>query len=272
VVALLGANHNLWHNQIDQLTNCESILLMHNGKSSPVLSEPAIRVVNLSRTYHLAGEDVHAVSTVSLDILPHQMTAIVGRSGSGKTTLLNLIAGLDDPTTGEVWVLGKHLRTLDETARLALRRDNLGFVFQSFGLLPLLTAAENVGVPLRMRRLSRQDREKRVTEALEWVGLTKRANHRPYELSGGEQQRVAVARALACQPEIILADEPTGQLDSQTGRRLLDLMRRLVSERGITMVIVSHDPQVMQEADVVHELRDGRLLETRLKGQPVLAH
>jgi putative ABC transport system ATP-binding protein len=240
---------------------------MHNGMNQPPLTEPAIRVQNLSRVYHLAGEDVHAVTDITLEVLPRQMTAIVGRSGSGKTTLLNLIAGLDDPTSGEVWVLGQNLRDLDEAGRLALRRDKLGFVFQSFGLLPLLTAAENVGVPLRMRNLPRRERDSRVAEALEWVGLTRRANHRPYELSGGEQQRVAVARALACHPEVVLADEPTGQLDSQTGRRLLDLMRRLVAERGITVVVVSHDPQVMAEADIVHELRDGSLLETRLKGQ-----
>lgn len=246
--------------------------MMQNGKTHPPVSEPAIHVVNLTRVYHLAGEDVHALTDVSLDVLPRQMTAIVGRSGSGKTTMLNLIAGLDDPTSGDVWVLGQQLKTLDESARLALRRDKLGFVFQSFGLLPLLTAEENVGVPLRMRNINRKEREDRVAEALGWVGLTKRAHHRPYELSGGEQQRVAVARALASSPEVILADEPTGQLDSQTGRRLLDLMRRLVTERNITIVIVSHDPQVMQEADVVHELRDGKLLETRLKGQPVLAH
>jgi putative ABC transport system ATP-binding protein len=156
---------------------------------------------------------------------------------------------------------------MDEKARLALRRETIGFVFQSFGLLPLLTAAENVGVPLRMRNLSRLEREERVTEALEWVGLTRRARHRPYELSGGEQQRVAIARALAARPQIILADEPTGQIDSQTGRRILDLMRRLVAERGITVVIVSHDPVVMKEADVVHELRDGRLVETRVKNE-----
>ncbi|MBX3064106.1 MAG: ABC transporter ATP-binding protein [Anaerolineae bacterium] len=248
--------------------------MSQNGKSQPHERQtaPVIQVNNLTRTYQLAGEDVHALTNISLNIFPHQMTAIVGRSGSGKTTLLNLLAGLDDPTSGDVHMLGDNLKALDESARLALRRDKLGFVFQSFGLLPLLTAAENVGVPLRMRNLSRKERDDRVRESLEWVGLTRRANHRPYELSGGEQQRVAVARALAAHPEIILADEPTGQLDSQTGRKLLDLMRRLVEERGITIIIVSHDPQVMTEADVVHELRDGRLLETRIKNQTVAAH
>ncbi len=225
-----------------------------------------IRTENLTRVYHLEGEDIRAVSGVTLAIYPRQMTAIIGRSGSGKTTLLNLIAGLDDPTEGEVWIMGRALRSMDERARLALRREKIGFIFQSFGLLPLLTAAENVGVPLRMRGLPSHEREARVREALEWVGLSKRARHRPYELSGGEQQRVAIARALAAQPQIILADEPTGQLDSQTGKRILELLRRLVSERGITLAIVSHDPMVMAEADVVHELRDGKLIETRYKG------
>jgi putative ABC transport system ATP-binding protein len=228
----------------------------------------AVRVENLSRVYHLEGEDIHAISDITLEALPRQMTAIVGRSGSGKTTLLNLIAGLDAPTSGEVYIYGEPLSGMDEATRLALRRERFGFVFQSFGLLPLLTAAENVSVPLRMRGMARREREERVAEALAWVGLTRRANHRPYELSGGEQQRVAVARALAARPQIVLADEPTGQLDSGTGRRLLDLLRQLVEEREITLIVVSHDPQVMQEADVVHELRDGRLLETHYK-QPV---
>jgi putative ABC transport system ATP-binding protein len=224
-----------------------------------------IRTENLTRVYHLQGEDIRAVNGVSLAIYPRQMTAIVGRSGSGKTTLLNLIAGLDEPTEGEVWIMDQALRAMDERARLALRRERLGFIFQSFGLLPLLTAAENVSVPLRMRGLPSGEREARVREALEWVGLLRRARHRPYELSGGEQQRVAIARALAAQPQIILADEPTGQLDSQTGRRILDLLRRLVNERGMTLAVVSHDPMVMAEADVVHELRDGKLIETRYK-------
>lgn len=226
---------------------------------------PIIRVQNLHRVYHLGGEDIHAVNDVSLDIMPHRMTAIVGRSGSGKTTLLNLIAGLDDPTGGEVWVDGEHLPEMDEAARIRLRRDRIGFVFQTFGLLPLLSAAENVGVPLRMRRMAPKARRERVAEALSWVGLEERARHRPYELSGGEQQRVALARALASQPRFILADEPTGQLDSQTGKRILALLRRFVEEQDITVVIVTHDPQVMEEADVVHELRDGRLIDTRYK-------
>ena len=228
-------------------------------------SEPIIRVKHLHRIYRLSGEAIHAVNGVTFDIYPNEMTAIVGRSGSGKTTLLNLLAGLDDPTEGEVWVDGQRLADLDEPARLRLRRDRIGFVFQSFGLLPLLSAEENVGVPLRMRHISRQERTQRITDALAWVGLAERARHRPYEMSGGEQQRVAVARALATGPRLILADEPTGQLDSQTGRRIIALLRRVVVEQGITVVIVTHDPQVMEEADVVHELHDGQLVETRYK-------
>ncbi|NPV66384.1 MAG: ABC transporter ATP-binding protein [Anaerolineae bacterium] len=226
---------------------------------------PIIQTEHLSRVYHLAGEDIHALTDVSLAIYPGQMTAIVGRSGSGKTTLLNLIAGLDEPTDGAVWFEGQKLAELDGEVRLQLRRERIGFVFQSFGLLPLLSAAENVGVPLRMRRLPRQEREARVAGALAWVGLTDRQRHRPYELSGGEQQRVALARALAARPHVILADEPTGQLDSQTGRKIIGLLRRLVAEQNITVVIVSHDPLVMEEADVIHELRDGRLIATRQK-------
>jgi len=227
--------------------------------------EPIIQTERLGRVYHLAGEDIHALTDVSLAIYPRQMAAIVGRSGSGKTTLLNLIAGLDEPSAGAVWFEGQKLADMDDEARLHLRRDRIGFVFQSFGLLPLLSAAENVGVPLRMRRLPRQEREARVAGALEWVGLTERRRHRPYELSGGEQQRVALARALAARPHVILADEPTGQLDSQTGRKIIGLFRRLVAEQGITVVVVSHDPLVMEEADVVHELRDGHLVDTRFK-------
>ncbi len=238
---------------------------MMGGTNGLTPDQAAIRTERLSRTYHLAGEDIHAVQDVSLEIYPHQMTAIVGKSGSGKTTLLNLMAGLDAPTSGSVFVLGRDLATLDDAAKLALRRDQIGFIFQSFGLLPLLTAAENVSVPLRMRHFPRAERESRVAEALAWVGLTRRSRHRPYELSGGEQQRVAIARALAAQPQILLADEPTGQLDSQTGRKILELLRRAVTERGITLVIVSHDPMVMAEADVVHEMRDGKLIETRRK-------
>jgi len=224
--------------------------------------QPIIRVRDLNRVYHLEGEDVHAVRDVNMDIPRGIMSAIVGRSGAGKTTLLNLLSALDEPSSGEVWIDDTNVFALPEPKRIALRRDRVGFVFQNFGLLPLLSAAENISVPLRMKRMNRKQREERVAEALEWVGLSKRASHRPYELSGGEQQRVSIARALAARPDIILADEPTGQLDSQTGKTVLGIMQRLVDEQGITMVIVTHDPQVMGQAQATFELSDGQLVNS----------
>lgn len=225
-----------------------------------MMGDTMIRLVDVHRIYRTAGSEVHAVNGVTLDIPRGKMTAIVGRSGAGKTTLLNLIAGLDQPTQGQVLIDGQDITALGESEKVALRREKLGFVFQNFGLLPLLTAAENVSVPLRMRQLPRAERERRVLEALDWVGLRPRSKHRPHELSGGEQQRVALARALAAQPALLLADEPTGQLDSQTGKRVLAVMRRLVDELGITLVAVTHDNQVRDAADVVLHLNDGKLI------------
>ena len=232
--------------------------------------EPIIRVRNLDRVYHMEGEDVHAIRGVSLDVPRGIMSVIIGRSGAGKTTLLNLLSGLDEPTSGEVWIEDKNLFALPEHERIALRRERIGFVFQNFGLLPLLSAAENVSVPLRMQRMNWKARDERVAEALEWVGLANRAGHRPYELSGGEQQRVAIARALAARPEIILADEPTGQLDSQTGKQVLAIMHRLVTEHGITMVVATHDPQVMELAQARFELHDGQLVHAEHHTQPAI--
>jgi putative ABC transport system ATP-binding protein len=228
-----------------------------------------IRTEHLHRIYHTKGEDVHAVNDVNLTVERGQMTAIIGRSGAGKTTLLNVISGLDQPTRGSVWIDDIDIFALSETQRVALRRDRIGFVFQNFGLLPLLSAAENVSLPLRMQKLALRQIDMRVREALDWVGLTKRAHHRPYELSGGEQQRVAIARALAARPDIILADEPTGQLDSHTGRSVLAIMRQIVDEYGTTMVIVTHDPQIMHEADTVFRLDEGRLTTSEETSEPI---
>ncbi|MEQ8676622.1 MAG: ABC transporter ATP-binding protein [Aggregatilineales bacterium] len=221
-----------------------------------------IQTKNLTRIYQLDGEDINAVNAVTLDIPREKMTAIVGRSGSGKTTLLNLISGLDVPTNGEIWFDNDRLDTMSEQDKRLLRLNKIGFVFQSFGLLPLLDASENVGVPLRMRYMDQQERNSRVNEALDWVGLTQRVHHRPYELSGGEQQRVAIARALASRPQIIMADEPTGQLDTHTGYTIIALLRRLVNEQNITALIITHDPKVMQEADLVYHMSDGNLVES----------
>lgn len=216
-----------------------------------------IQTHDLGRVFHAGARDVHAVRDVSFSVQAGQFTTIIGRSGAGKTTLLNLIAGLEKPTSGDVIVDGSRIHALPEGERFAFRREKIGFIFQNFGLLPLLSAAENIGVPLRMRHMSAREREERVAEALDWVGLSKRASHRPYELSGGEQQRVAVARVLAARPMLILADEPTGQLDLQTGRRIIEAMRNLAAELGITLLVVTHDQQVVQAADAIYEMHDG---------------
>ncbi|MCA9887179.1 MAG: ABC transporter ATP-binding protein [Anaerolineae bacterium] len=216
-----------------------------------------IQTHDLGRVFHAGSSDVHAVRDVSFDVQEGRFTAIIGRSGAGKTTLLNLIAGLEKPTSGNAIVDGSDIHALPEGERFTFRREKIGFIFQNFGLLPLLSAAENISVPLRMRRMPARERDKRVEEALDWVGLSKRANHRPYELSGGEQQRVAVARVLAARPKLILADEPTGQLDLQTGRRIIEAMRNLTAELGITLLVVTHDQQVMKAADTVYEMHDG---------------
>jgi putative ABC transport system ATP-binding protein len=211
------------------------------------------------RTFHRAGEDVHALRGVDLTVPSGVMVALHGRSGSGKTTLLNVIGGLDTATSGHVVVCGLDLGAANERTRVALRRHEIAFVFQAFGLLPVLSAAENVEVPLRLHGVPPGVRSTRVDQLLDLVGLRHRGHHRPAELSGGEQQRVAIARALANEPRLLIADEPTGQLDSGTGRRMMDLLRGLVDERGLSILVATHDPTLLEDADVVHELHDGRL-------------
>lgn len=229
---------------------------------------PAVTTHDLRRIFYLGVEEVHAVDGVTLEIPSSRMVVVKGPSGSGKTTLLNLIAGLDEPTEGEVIVAGQKLSELSAAERVELRRRQIGFVFQTFGLLPYLSAQENVEVPLRLLRLGRKERRERVQNALRLVGLAERARHRTYELSGGEQQRVALARALVNQPSLILADEPTGQLDTITGTNIIALLRRIVQETGITVVIASHDPKVMEAVDQVFELKDGKLINTETRAQP----
>ncbi|WP_371680212.1 ABC transporter ATP-binding protein [Streptomyces sp. NBC_01276] len=222
---------------------------------------PMVVVRNLRRSFGSGARTVHALRGVSFEVRRGELTALKGRSGSGKTTLMNLVGGLDSPTGGTVELDGTDLTGLDESGRLALRRDRIGFVFQSFGLIPVLTAAENVGVPLRMRGVPAKQREERVRTLLALVGLADHAGQRPGELSGGQQQRVAVARALANEPALIIADEPTGQLDSETGRSIMRLLRAVVRSEGVTALVATHDPELMELADRVVELRDGRIVE-----------
>jgi len=219
----------------------------------------SIAVENLSRTFELAGEKVHALRDVTLEIHAGSLSVIKGPSGSGKTTLLHLIAGLDEPTAGDVRVGERSLTKMSPQERIDLVQEQIGFVFQTFGLLPFLSVEENVQVPLRLLYTSRQERRVLVDEVLEIVGLADRAGHRTYELSGGEQQRVAIARALVKRPTLILADEPTGQLDSLTGASIIALLKEITSQAGVTVVIASHDPNVHEAGDWIFELRDGRL-------------
>jgi putative ABC transport system ATP-binding protein len=214
-----------------------------------------VRVEGVSREYGA----VCAVRDVSFTAGRGEVLAIQGRSGAGKTTLLNVVGGLDQPTAGRVWVDGHEVTAAGERELLALRRQTIGFVFQSFGLLPILSAAENVGVPMRLAKLPAARREERVAMLLELVGLGGHANQRPYELSGGQQQRVAIARALANEPKLLIADEPTGQLDSETGRSIMDLLRAVVRARQVTALVATHDPALLDLADRVLTLRDGQL-------------
>lgn len=219
-----------------------------------------LTATNLGRTYTTGPADVVAVKDLSLDVDPGTFVIVRGRSGSGKTTLLNMLGGLDQPTTGSVELEGEDLTTMDEPAKAKMRRSKVGFIFQAFGLIPILTAAENVEIPLRLTRTEPAVRRKRSRELLDLVGLADRMDHRPEELSGGEQQRVAIARALANEPRLLLADEPTGQLDSRTGRVIIDLIVNLVHTEDIAAIVATHDPAPLAVADRVVELRDGEVV------------
>lgn len=222
---------------------------------------PIVEARALSREYRVGTSLVHAVQGVSLSIDRGELVAIRGRSGSGKTTLLSMIGGLDRPTSGEVLVDGQSVGAMGGQELVELRRRRIGFIFQTFGLLPILSAAENVEIPLRLVAADPREREERVQVLLRLVGLGERGGHRPYELSGGEQQRVAIARALANRPRLLLADEPTGQLDSHTGRAIMSLIRAIVRTEGLTAVVATHDPLLIDLADRVIELRDGRVVD-----------
>jgi putative ABC transport system ATP-binding protein len=224
-------------------------------------SGPMIRVRDLHKSYRHGGQDVHALRGVDLDVTRGQLLVLKGRSGAGKTTLLSLLAGLRRADRGEIAVAGHDVAAASEPQLVELRRHTVGVIYQDFALLPLLTAEENVGLPLRITRTSPADRDAAVAELLERVGLTAHARQRPDELSGGQQQRVAIARALAIRPQVLLADEPTAQLDSETGAQVMGLLRALVAEEGTTAVVATHDPAMEEFADAVVHLEDGRLTD-----------
>jgi putative ABC transport system ATP-binding protein len=218
-----------------------------------------LTVRGVDRTFGAGPAAVHALRDVSFEVEAGTMVALVGRSGSGKTTLLNVIGGLDRPDGGSVTVDGVDVTGLDEDGLSRLRREKVSYIFQTFGLIPVLSAAENVGVPLRLARMGPVERERRVKLLLDLVGLADHAEQRPGELSGGQQQRVAIARSLAASPRLLIADEPTGQLDAETGLSVMALLRGVVESEGVTALVSTHDPVMMALADRVIHIADGQL-------------
>lgn len=223
--------------------------------------QPVLHAKDLTKTYHMGEIDVHALRGVTLDIYPGEFTAIAGPSGSGKSTLLHLLGALDTPSSGEVWLDGERIDTLNRAQLARLRLERIGFVFQSYNLIPVLTALENAAFVLELRGHPPAKREKRALDALKELSLGDFAHRRPNQLSGGQQQRVAVARALAAEPSIILADEPTANLDSKTGIALIDLMKRLNEEDGVTFVFSTHDPRLLERVRRTVRMEDGRIVE-----------
>ena len=228
-------------------------------------SVPAVKVVDLHKVYHLRGEDVHALRGIDLEIPHGEYLSIMGPSGSGKTTLFNMVGGIDRPTRGRVFIDGVDIARLDAYELAWLRCRKIGYIFQTFNLIPVLTAMENVTLPMIFAGVDREERQRRAREILESVGLGDRLNHRPSELSGGQQQRVAIARALANNPVIILADEPTGNLDLHTGLEIISLLREMNKEKGVTVMAATHDLKMIDVSDRIVYLRDGLIdrYETR---------
>src|SRR5512138_1633853 len=223
------------------------------------------KIVNVTRTFKIGKVETQALRGVSLTIEQGEFTALVGPSGSGKTTLLQLIGCLDQPSSGRVLINGKDVSRLNRNQRADMRRGTIGFIFQFFALIPTLTAYENVEMPLLLVHKSPSERRQRVMQLLKAVDLEDRAHHRPDQLSGGEQQRVAIARALATEPSLILADEPTANLDTENGKQVMEIMTRLNQETGVTFVFATHDPRVIQYARRVVTLRDGAIVEDSAK-------
>lgn len=225
--------------------------------------DTVISTDEISRSFGSGEQVVTAVNRVNMDVHSGESLALVGRSGSGKTTLLNLLAGLDQPTSGKAIFEGKELAAFSEKELVELRRHKIGFIFQSFGLIPLLSAYENVELPLHISGVSWRERRRRATEILQLVGLGPRAKHRPYELSGGEQQRVAIARALVTAPDVLFADEPTGELDTITAKSIATILKDVVQQRGVTVVVATHDLNLAGTCDRVLTMEDGMLTNSQ---------
>jgi len=228
----------------------------HADRDSGVLLE----VRHVERIFEVGNRKLHVLKGINLELRPRELVMLRGRSGSGKTTLLNLMGGLDVPTRGEILFRGQPLHAWNDDARTAVRRKDIGFIFQAYALIPLLSAYENVELSLRMAGVPRSEWRSRVRHCLELVGLGKRMDHRPYEMSGGEQQRVAIAKAIAHRPSLILADEPTAELDSQMGARIMAVFREIIATEGVSICMTTHDPTILEVADHVYEMVDGKIV------------
>ncbi|MGK9251617.1 ABC transporter ATP-binding protein [Paenibacillus humicus] len=223
-------------------------------------AEPILQVIGVHRSFHSSGADVHVLKGIDMKVDPLQLVMLKGRSGSGKTTLLNLIGGLDTPSQGKIWFDGLPFHELGDDRRTVARRERMGFIFQAFALMPLLSAWENVELSLRMAGTPRGEWKERVAHCLELVGLEKRMKHRPFEMSGGEQQRVAIAKAIAHRPRLLLADEPTAELDSQMSAQIMNVFRTIIKSEQVTICMTTHDPTILEVADHVYEMVDGTFI------------
>lgn len=221
---------------------------------------PVIQLQDVRKEYVVGDSHIHALDGVSLTVSPGEFVCISGRSGSGKSTMLNMLAGLEKPTSGEIVILDKHIENMSESARIRFRRQYIGFVFQSYNLMPQYTAVENVELPLMLRGIGKRERRKQALAVMEQVGIVSHAEHKPSELSGGQQQRVGIARALITKPPIIFADELTGNLDTKTSAEIMDLLTGLFRSSGTTFMLVSHDPDMSQYTDRTIHLLDGKII------------
>lgn len=221
---------------------------------------PVIRLQDVRKEYVVGDSHIHALDGVSLTVSPGEFVCISGRSGSGKSTMLNMLAGLEKPTSGEIVILDKHIENMSESARIRFRRQYIGFVFQSYNLMPQYTAVENVELPLMLRGVGRRERRRQALAVMEQVGIVSHAEHKPSELSGGQQQRVGIARALITKPPIVFADELTGNLDTKTSAEIMDLLTELFRAGGTTFLLVSHDPDMSRYTDRTIHLLDGKII------------
>ncbi|MBS4219270.1 ABC transporter ATP-binding protein [Bacillus sp. FJAT-49711] len=225
--------------------------------------EPVVKIENISKSFGSGNKKVEILDEINLSIEPYQLVALRGRSGSGKTTLLNLIGALDKPTGGEIYIEGNPISKYNEKQRSELRRKKMGFVFQSYGLVPLMTVEENIEFGLRISGVPRAEWADKINESIELVGLSKRIKHRPFEISGGEQQRVAIARAIATKPALLLADEPTAELDTKTAFSIISAFQELVKSRSTTIVMTTHDPGILEIIDHVYTLEDRKIAKEK---------